>query len=558
MSAPFNLDDLEDLASSVVFQRGVDYYAAGSVGHLEVSAGTARALVSGSKLYQTRLWLNDGTLSWSCTCPHAGDGYFCKHAVAVGLAWIDASAGVEAEQQAFPVSDWLQQKDHAALIKLIIDLAQDIPELWQQLCLRAELADEKDRSPSRLRQTIIELTEAPAYLDWHAAARMARDFESVLDAMEPTLDSGNAEELRSLCVFASQRIDLLREELDDSNDEFAWSLTRLADLHLKACQQFPVDPLTLAEDLYPLLLDSDFLNLEDSVRRYGDLLGETGMAHLEGLASEEWQQVPALTERGTDPYPGNRWQITALMRALAERSGSLDALIAIEQKDLSSAYRYLRLAELCQAAGKLDMALEWAEKGLATFGRQTDSRLLDFIVERYLERNRGDKARELLWGQFEHRPELATYQKLHTAGQRLGAWQAMREKALAWLESPSSKRLYQAANDRSLQIQIALWERDPDAAWEAYQKGACNPSLELELAKAIEQSRPKDALLLYRKVIALTVEQTNNMAYERAIQLLRRLPPLMAPGEFPTLCQQLRQRFKAKRNFIKRLDELID
>ena len=47
---------------------------------------TIHAEVDGTATYSTRVWI-DGGVDGTCDCPNAGDGWFCKHQVAVALVW---------------------------------------------------------------------------------------------------------------------------------------------------------------------------------------------------------------------------------------------------------------------------------------------------------------------------------------------------------------------------------------------------------------------------------------------------------------------------------------
>ena len=59
-----------------------------------------------------------------------------------------------------------------------------------------------------------------------------------------------------------------------------------------------------------------------------------------------------------------------------------------------------------------DRPLAWAEKGLAAFGEETDSRLISLLAELYHGLNRHDDAVNLVWPQFEQAPSLETYEQL--------------------------------------------------------------------------------------------------------------------------------------------------
>ena len=184
----------------------------------------------------------------------------------------------------------------------------------------------------------------------------------------------------------------------------------------------------------------------------------------------------------------------------------------------------------------------------------------------YLKRKRNDEALQLTWIQFEERPGLEHFKKLHGVAGKLGMWPEQRNRALAkvaetiareatattrWKPKPSSPNY-------SLRVEIALWEKDLDAAWTAAHEGICDRNLLITLAGKLEASRPENAVSLYRRVVPPIVEQTNNAAYEDAIKLIHKVGRLMKAQnqsrEFGDYLAELRVQFKPKRNFIKLLD----
>jgi uncharacterized Zn finger protein len=85
---------LRDLAGDKVFARGKAYANSGAVQDLEELPPTpdhllgAQATVYGSEAYSTEIWwLPDDDLGGDCDCPHAQDGFFCKHQVALAWVW---------------------------------------------------------------------------------------------------------------------------------------------------------------------------------------------------------------------------------------------------------------------------------------------------------------------------------------------------------------------------------------------------------------------------------------------------------------------------------------
>lgn len=76
---------LRELAGATAFERGQAYAAAGRVISLTAAGHTASAQVQGARIYEVRLWKKGKKLQYSCTCPYALEGAFCKHCVAACL-----------------------------------------------------------------------------------------------------------------------------------------------------------------------------------------------------------------------------------------------------------------------------------------------------------------------------------------------------------------------------------------------------------------------------------------------------------------------------------------
>jgi uncharacterized Zn finger protein len=212
------------------------------------------------------------------------------------------------------------------------------------------------------------------------------------------------------------------------------------------------------------------------------------------------------------------------MEQLATASGDVEELVAIKSRDLASGHGYLEIAEIWVKAGQPDTALAWAERGLQAFPERPDNRLRDFLVAAYLDCQRNDEALALTWVQFDETPSLQTFSKLHEVAGKLGIWPVQRERALSRLDDSIAREAAMtnrwkrtpSVPNHSLRVEIALWEEDLDAAWAAAHQGTCDRHLLIALAGKLEAERPEDAVSLYRRVVPLIVEDTNNAAYEEA------------------------------------------
>lgn len=565
---------LEDLAGATAFRRGEEYFSVGAVGRFRATDDKVTARVEGTETYQVELRDDDGDLAYDCTCPRAADGYFCKHCVAVGLAWLAEQAaetkpkskGGKAKRR----DPWRDIKDHLAtqspetLIELLLDVAQRDDLLYQSLLLKAERTVGGGNVVKAYQRAIDGATRIHGFVDWREVDTFAGNIDQVVESLAELLKPDTAASLVELTEYATERVENALEQIDDSNGEVSGTVYGLGELHQKACAMARPEPAGLAERLFRLETTLPFNVCSFDVATYRDVLGKEGLRRYRELAEAEWRKIKPRDSK--DGHDGNRYRITRIMEQLAEASGDIEELVAIKSRDLSSGYRYLEIAEIYVKANQRDKALDWAERGLKAFPERPDNRLRDFVVAAYLKRKRNDEALQLTWIQFEEHPVLDHYIKLHDVAGKLGAWPVQRARALIKVDEVIAREA--ATTNRwkpksstpnySLRMQIAFWEDDLDAAWSAAHEGICDRSLLITLAGKLESARPGDAVSLYRRVVPPIVEQTNNTAYGEAIELVRKIGGLMKTqkqlSQFGDYLAELRVQFKPKRNFIKLLD----
>lgn len=563
---------LEGLAGTTAFRRGEEYFSVGAVGRLRATGEKLTAKVEGVETYQIELRDDDGDLAYDCTCPRAADGFFCKHCVAVGLAWL-AEQAAETKPKAGEakrrdpwrdIKEYLTAQAPETLIELLLDVAQRDDRLYQSLLLKAERTGGGGNVAKAFRRAIDGATRIHGFVDWREVGTFAGNIDQVAESLAELLKPDTASSLVELAEYAIERVENALEQIDDSNGEVSGTVDGLGALHRKACAMARPEPVGLAERLFRLETTLPFNVCSFDAATYRDVLGKEGLRRYRELAEAEWNKIKPRDSK--DGHDGNRYRITRIMEQLAEASGNIEELVAIKSRDLSSGYRYLEIAEIYAKAGQREKALDWAERGLKAFPERPDNRLRDFLVAAYLKRKRNDEALQLTWIQFEERPVLEHYMKLHDVAGKLGAWPAQRERALIRVDeiiareaaTTSRWKPKPSAPNYSLRVQIALWEDDLDAAWSAAHSGTCDRSLLITLAGKLESARPDDAISLYRRVVPLIVEQTNNAAYDEAIRLIRKVGGLMKTqkqqSQFGNYLAELRVQFKPKRNFIKLLD----
>jgi hypothetical protein len=341
------------------------------------------------------------------------------------------------------------------------------------------------------------------------------------------------------------------------------AIARIEELHLDACSKARPDPEALAEGLFAWELDGPWDVFDQAVVRYAEVLGDTGLARYRELAEEAWAKVPKLApgEDSRGRY-GSRFRITRIMQALAQSSGNLADLIAVQERDLSIGYRFLQIAELCREHGEDDAALEWAKRGMAAFAEDPDPRLRAFLVEEYRRRGRGAEALEHSVQAFSARPALESYRELATDAKALGDWEERRLWALSLLGRPEPEppgvMRHPSLRGRGCSelVRVLLWEDDVDAAWQAANEGGCSRDLWLKLADLRRAEHPEDAIGVYRRHVEDVIAGKDKRAYAEAVRLIdETMRALYAesrqPEDFDAYVEEVRAAHKPKRNLMK-------
>lgn len=560
------------LAGEASYERGLGYHAQGRVRSLRQGTDEVVANVRGTDEYLVRLRARDGDLEWECSCPMGADGAFCKHCVAVAIAVTGTQADALSDAIATidEVRDFLGTQPHERLVELVLEHAHRDGRLWEHLLLEMAKSRIDTDDLGTYRAAIDEAFATTDYIPYRYAYAYARGVHEVVDAIEELL-AQRSEAVIELVEHALRLTEDALGHVDDSDGELGGVLQRIQDLHHEACLRTSPDPVQLARHLFAWELRTDWDTFYCAVETYADVLGAEGIEEYRRRAEERWAKVPVLGPGDDDGDRYGKWfRITKIMESLARRTGSLDALIEVHARDLSSAYCFLEIAELCREAGDDDRGMEWAERGLEAFSSHADPRLREFLAEEYGRRGRHDDALDLAWGIFEDRPVLDGYQKLQRHADRAGAWMQWRERALAHVreqitgakrEVKTSRRGPARAHwgaDHSELVRIFLWEGDIEAAWQEAKTGGCADALWYELAETRTDEHPQDAVDVYKGLVDRTLTVAHQRNYEEAVRLLERISQLLTrltrTEEFGAYVQEVREVHKRKKNLLKLLD----
>jgi uncharacterized Zn finger protein len=572
---------LQRLAGEPSYSRGVEYFDEGRVADVHLKGNCIHATVRGSRKYRVELSTEAGEISYSCSCPFFQDTTaFCKHCVAAGLAFLHANEAdggasmrkVQAQQETNmkDVEAYLKAQDKASLVSMLLDRTKDDDRLRSRLLLKAGKG--KNVNLATLKKVIDRAVGRGGFVDYHSMPQYSRGLHETIINLHDLLEEKHAVELMELSEYFLTRLEIQMNMVDDSDGYMSDILANIEELHHDACVLAKPDPEKFARKLFAWELRSDWEVFYGASERYADVLGKKGLKVYQELAEKKWAKLSSL-RAGEDShsFDRNRFRITSIMEQFASQTGDVEKMVAVKTKDLSLAYSYFEIAQIYKKAGKAEKALEWAEKGVNAFPKQTDSRLREFLANEYHERKRHDDAMELIWAEFVETARFEEYKFLKDHAERAGgaeAWKHWREKALQFIRQGIAKSNRAAkgrpelwySNDRSELVKIFLWEKDIDAAWVEAEEGGCHESLWRELASKREADHPEDALAVYQSLVEPQVKQTNNDAYRNAAALVKKIALLFKRlGREEawihyrnTLCET----HKRKRNFMALLEKI--
>jgi uncharacterized Zn finger protein len=576
---------LKDYADGGSFERGRAYFNSDSVFNLEEYQGKVVAKVSGTRDYRVKFWAEDeDELGYDCNCPYADEGNFCKHLVAVGLAWIAHRRGEINEKNSGgggkkktttldEVKAYLQTREKTELVEMLMQQVLENETLRGQLMLSVARNNPKGVDIKTYKEELKRVfdTDGYDYDDYYDSFNDSEDVENVVESIEGLFNDGHYQMVIDLCEYGLKLGAKILNFGYESDGTIEDAMENLQELHLSACKKAKPDVEILANRLFELELnDSNWSVFHNAADKYADVLGKKGLQIYRQLIEKEWAKVPFLKPNDKRSYDGNRYKITNMMESLVRAEGNIEKLVEIKTRDLSSQYRYYEIAEIYREKKKYDTALEWAERGISDFpsNEKLDWRLGEFIANEYHRRSRHDEAMQIIWKYFAERPDLGNYHKIREHADKIkpaGTWQNWREKALEYIRQDIETRKknktfgwsYQRA-DNSLLVQIFLEENLPEQAWQEAQQGGCTEDLWLKFAKIREKDHPADSLKIYQDRIEPKVNETNNQAYEQAVKWLKEVNKLMKQlgreAEFEDYLTAQRVNYKIKRNFIKLLD----
>jgi len=407
-------------ADDGALERGHDVAQSGKVSFGSISERAVQAHVQGTALYRVVITAGEDE-SWSCECPAAADGSFCKHCVAVVVALeTQASAapnGVKAQDVPPSDAERVEAYVRSLGVEDLVEIVLEQSLLDQQLSSRLlAMATAQAGEKIDLREWKKRVTAAfrgpGGFIPWRQATAWAQGVHDMLDVLVAFLAAGHATEVAALAEHAHKRAETAVNRVDDSGGEITQIFTVIREIHLAAAEAGAYPPKKLGKRLAELELAASLDTFHRSAIGYADVLGPDGLDAYLAVVEKAHAKLGA----GADRW-GPAFRIRQARIAHTIATVNPDQLIEIysdeEQMALSD---YVELVELLIVARRIDEAEDWADRGLSDPRSQRGlgrGPLLE--MKATLVRSRDGSSGEiadLYWTEFVRRPSALTVRDL--------------------------------------------------------------------------------------------------------------------------------------------------
>lgn len=595
---------LRSNAGATVFSRGLVYWRDGAVELLRNDGSSASFAAHGSQVYAVELYFEDPGLHVNCTCPHAGDGNFCKHMVAAAMVWRQALGGSAPSSEATGEDEAKAQAVQQRMAKSLQTRAAKADSLRGFLAAQPAqaLADKLWEHARHNRDLMAELK------GWAAVASAADDPKALRRAVDELMKLSTRQyletaELRAWALRAEKARQLLSDALQRQPAlgaevrSVAESAMRVA---LSACER--VDQPFMAEEVYGSFMDVVLQSLcaspppaawaEHLLQR---MLAEGGWswqqpAVLQAAGPEvgrafsrvlakRWAEEDALTPTGQPQdtadmgfggdlirFNPRRDQLRRWMQQDLERQGDPAAVFSFLKRTARGVVEHMHLVQWCDEHGRQPEALKVALATCKAF--KNHPRAEDQLLALYERDGWDEEAVAIRQRRFDAQPSPDCYGPLMAAARRvkadLGALRTRCHQAAQVHEQAELKR-QDELNRRFWQHRPPLDAQAVNVSWRAgfhvldgeldealalvQHPHTCDPRVLEALADALPKARDAEAFALLLRCFNFELGRAKT-PYREPLRLVDKARARLNSQDAKAWLLSLAQTHKAKRNFV--------
>lgn len=561
---------LRSAAGSRSYSRGEDYFASGAVHHLYCDGVQLTGDVSGTRVYRTAMTVVKNELDGRCTCPMGRDGAFCKHLVALGLAYLQANKKSETNKSAFHWKVFLKSCEREELIKIILEMSPNNTDVIERYRMANLPAAGKAK-----------LTELKSKIDELYA--LAETIEECYDEYDSFDDNGSKDDFIQQQSLLLNVLNLLAA---NGETQLLWDISTYALDKLLEISVSEYDVVQeFAEEMMEFFLqavhaevkshDEAFRIFSEWERKGGnfgfDVLSEA-LGELPKPVKELWA-VKALEkwrgfsrcQLGEYGSSSERNYIESHLLNWADEHKDDSLKLQIMEKSLASSDDVIALAKEYRRQGMPDKVIPLLQKAKKTLKNST--KILDLLAEELQQSGSGQQALDLAWKDFtENYMSAYPLDRLQKTACHLKCWNEYYQRVLSFLAEMEQKQAkskpsnsYYHDSLRQRRVEVLFAHADKEAAWELSLGAVLSEEWWLKLADWRLQTVPEDAASILRKLVAKALVPTGEYAYAEVVKYLKLYGKYMGlagkDAEFATYCSTIRVEYKRRRLLLAQMDK---
>ena len=552
---PLTRSDVREWIEARFYERGERYHEQGRIRHVRRSDETLIAQCQGSRPnpYRVEVTLDDAGIAGSrCSCPMGG---YCKHTVALLLAWIDREKDVPADAT---LQTELQKHDADALAGLIVKMIDRHPDL--DTLVRTWTQARSGDHPGDLHTQIRSIYQSAAAREYNhyddgysTVASVVSDVRLFLDLADDLIDRGDLAEaatvLRLLLDEGRARYKEISDGegallacFNDAVDRLDSILDRTTDESLRAdvlqtLTEMVIEDVhgggygmgdTAREVVEHRAMPEECVPLADRVR---DALSEVA-----SRPETETYQLYGLGDRSSwNPDTWRKQELGAFLLELEEDRLDDEAYLTLCREAEHYDALVERLLELDRVDDALDVVRDVPDRVVARLAspfeahgsigefRELVEEQLDDSADRSLltwlrnfARREGDldQALSLTKRLFrEHQQHVGEYETLRDVAREAGRWDAVQAEV--------HDRLREIGAVDTL-VRLHLSDGDVGAALDLLPRVGQHSQLHLQVARAAEDAHPEESIAIYERRARRRIESRGRGNYAEAAEKLSR------------------------------------
>ncbi len=412
----------KQLAGDQAFARGLKLFNQGRVGELAIEGSDTKvavsAIVSGVTDYGITLHHTARQFEGSCECPASDRFDFCKHCVAVSLAYYyqtQTNQEIAEQPREDKVSAYLKTLTKPELVSelaALIELDSDVKDHW---VLKAELAG-GGLSAAEVRKRITKAIPYKASGIWRfkEVADYFQQAHADLLLLADAIAMQAPSSAFKLVVYALQRLEKTLANIDDSNGYRTNTETLLAKLFNKIVATPHWAQKNKVSELTNLILEPSF-NYDIINLPYAQLetIGEQGFDEICKTVEKAWQLLELPEERYGDDYH-YYLRLENMLVEQAQDNGNRERELQILERGALHVERCLELVYLCIEYQQFERAEKWLRFS-EQLKRLSVHELYDVETAQialWLATDNTGKATDALWSRFEESEARVDLDKL--------------------------------------------------------------------------------------------------------------------------------------------------